>query len=442
MPLSVRLEQERTARREAELERDRLAFLASAGTALTTTLDPVSTVGTLAQLLVPALCDWCTVHSVDDAGRLKEAATAHATEEGIGLLEGSRHEVDKAGKPLAWGIDDVARSGRAARWRDVTEDELAARAVGSLDADLQRQLATTAVVVLPLLGRGRVIGVVTCARTRDGASGRHFDLADERLIDNVVARAGMALDNARLFAERTQVARILQQALLPPHLPEIPDVEVSARYRTAEEQLDVGGDFYDLFQLPDGCWSIVIGDVSGKGSVAAAITGLVRNTIRAVSQPGQSPSDTLRRANEVLLGQVDDTRFCTAALVHLRPGPTGATVWVASGGHPRPLVLPLEGEVRPLACTGTLLGVVPDPKLSDVEVHLGRGDAIVLYTDGVTEARRDRQEFGEAGIAEALRQCRGRSAGTIADHVARSVHAWAGTGGGDDAAVLVVRRAP
>lgn len=448
-PLSVQLGEERAARRAAELERDQLAFLASAGTALLATLDPVGTVGTLARLLVPALCDWCTVHTVADGGHLAEAATAHATEAGVGLLEASRRAIEAAGRPVPWGAPDVARTGETRRIEPVDDRALRTEAVDRAHLDVLRRLGSSSILVLPLFARGRVIAVLTVGRTEPTVT---FEPDLVSLIENVATRAGMALDNARLFVERTQVARILQQALLPPSLPEIPGVEVSARYRTAERQLDIGGDFYDVFEQPDGSWSMVIGDVSGKGSVAAAVTGLVRNTIRAVSQVGSSPSQVLRRTNEVLLDQVEETRFCTAALMHLHPaarpedaggaGTVGAEVELSSGGHPRPFLVRTDGDVDAIDCAGTLLGALPGPDLADVSLRLAPGDAIVLYTDGVTEARRGNDEFGEAGIAEVLHTCIGRSAGTIADELARAVHTFADDGAGDDTAVLVVRLAP
>lgn len=438
--LKLRLEQERTARREAEDARDRLAYLASAGTALTAVLDPKGSAGTLARLIVPAMCDWCTVHTVDDRGQITEAAMAHAAEDGIALMGASRAVLDAAGRPPAWGVADVITTGGPRRYEPVDPAALAAEAVDAPHLELLRPLASGSIAVIPLVARGRVIGALTVART--GSPGR-FGSADLSLIENVAGRAAIAFENARLFAERTMVARILQQALLPPSLPEIPGMQVSARYRTGESNLDVGGDFYDVFMQPDGSWSFVVGDVTGKGSVAAAITGLVRHTVRAVSEVGSPPSEVLRRTNHAMMGQVDDSRFCTAALFHVRVSPGLVSVRLASGGHPPPFLLRLDGEVRPLECMGTMLGVVPDPDFDDLDVAMGPGDVIVLYTDGVTEARRGDEEFGEDGIAEVLRTCVGRSAGTIADRLARAVHTFADDpAAADDTAVLVLRVAP
>lgn len=428
------LAREHAARREAEQARERLDFLASASAALTASLDARSSAVTLTRLAVPALCEWCSVQSLDEDGCLRPLALAHATSDGLELAQRVR---DKLAAPDAtWSVRRFIERGEAVLVERITDDQLAAVAPDEECLSLLRRLDPTSAVLAPLFARGRVQGHVSLVRTGASAPFAADDLA---LVENLAVRAAMAIDNGRLFDERSRIARILQQALLPATLPQIPGVEVSARYRTAEAGVDVGGDFYDVFEQPGGSWTVVIGDVSGKGALAAAITGLVRHTIRAVAESGRAPSEVLRRTNDVLLGQVEDTRFCTAALLQLVPEGSGAHVAVASGGHPQPYVVRAGGGVEAIGLPGSLLGALPDPQYTDQQVRLGAGDAIVLYTDGITEARVGQEQFGDRRLSEVLAALAGRSAGEVADGLTRAVWEFQSGVLADDTAVVVVR---
>jgi len=189
----------------------------------------------------------------------------------------------------------------------------------------------------------------------------------------------------------------------------------------------------------------VIGDVCGKGPEAAAVTGLFRHTLRAAAVREPSPARVLRLTNDAILGQIDDTRFCTAAMLRLEPDPGRgrALATVACGGHPRPIVVRASGAVEPIGEGGTLLGVLPEPSLVDVDFTLGPGDAVVLYTDGVTEARRDDELFGEAGLLQVLAADAGAAtAAELADAVGLAVDAFQDGVANDDTAILVVRVNP
>jgi serine phosphatase RsbU (regulator of sigma subunit) len=201
--------------------------------------------------------------------------------------------------------------------------------------------------------------------------------------------------------------------------------------------MEVGGDFYDVFALDDGAWTVVIGDVQGKGAEAAAVTALARYTVRAVAGRSPSPAAALAALNEEMLRQNPDRRFVTAVLarLELREG-GGARLVVASGGHPPPLLLRAGGGAEVVHCPGTLLGVEPGARSVDHEIDLAPGDTLVLYTDGVTEARRERplapEDLGAALVSAA-------PAGAAA--VAREAVRLAERGDGeplDDLAVLVV----
>src|SRR4029079_9410530 len=159
-------------------------------------------------------------------------------------------------------------------------------------------------------------------------------------------RAGFAIDNARLYEERDHVAQTLQARLLPKSLPRVPGMDVAARYLPANDVLQAGGDFYALFELDDGSWKAVIGDVCGKGPEAAALMGFVRFTMRAVSRQDTKPSEALVKLNRALREELEDERgaeFCTAAVVRIRPNDDGARLTVAVAGHPLPFIVRADG---------------------------------------------------------------------------------------------------
>jgi serine phosphatase RsbU (regulator of sigma subunit) len=195
------------------------------------------------------------------------------------------------------------------------------------------------------------------------------------------------VDNARLYRERSYIARTLQESLLPPHLPELPGLDVAARFRAAGQGFEVGGDFYDLFEASEGRWAVVIGDVCGKGAEAAAITALARYTLRAAAMREENPVGVLDVLNQAILRQRTDRRFCTVLYAYLTPGDGGLGVDFASGGHPLPIVVKANGDAHEVGAPGTVIGIAQDPDLDRESVELRPGDALVLYTDGVTDAR-------------------------------------------------------
>jgi serine phosphatase RsbU (regulator of sigma subunit)/anti-sigma regulatory factor (Ser/Thr protein kinase) len=273
---------------------------------------------------------------------------------------------------------------------------------------------------------------------------------DERLLlaQTFVGVAGItALMLAAVITERRRVedtveyiADTLQESLLPSHLPEIPGVEAAAEFRPAGEPHVVGGDFYDLFQGADGSWAVVVGDVCGKGASAAAVTGLARYTLRAAALRESRPSRVLQLLNDAMLRHRAPNEFCTVAFARLEPnGGHGAHLTVSSGGHPLPLVLRAEGPVEAIGSHGTLLGVVPDPNLSDARVELRAGDALVLYTDGLTDAHAPERFVTQADLASALAALAGRPAAEIAREIARTLLDKSEGQPRDDVALLVLR---
>ena len=415
--------------------RKRLAFLAEASVALASAaLDYETTLARIAALAVPRIADWCAVDIVEPDGSLRRVVTAHVDPEKVALAK----EIEERypSDPEAGGVAHVVRTGRTEIYPEITDEMIAANVRDGAHRELIQALGMRAALVVPLAARNRVFGAITLVWAESGMT---FEPDDVALAEDLARRAAMAIDNARLFADRANVARTLQQSLLPPQLPAIPGTAIGAHYHAAGEGNDVGGDFYDVFRTGRRRWVAVMGDVCGKGVDAAAVTGLARHTIRGAAMQERSPSKILRTLNEALLRQRKDERFVTAVVATLERTPAGLRVAVASGGHPAPAVIRADGRVQPVDAQGTLLGLFPEPSLHDVELSVEAGDTLVFYTDGVTEARKDLSFLGQDGLIGLLTTCRGLSANEIAERVARTVVAYQHGVLRDDVALLVIQ---
>jgi len=323
-------------------------------------------------------------------------------------------------------VDDVAAWAR---------DERLSRAYGTLaDGRLVRSW-----IIAPVVGGDRELaGMLYLGHPRPHA----FNAEDQSLVTGLSEHLGVAMVNGAVAAERDRMASALEATLLPPVLPRVDGLDLAARYRAAGDS-EIGGDFYDAFALDTGApgaWAIVLGDVSGSGPDAAAITGVARYSIRAIAPDVASPAEVLSRLNEVLVRQAVDDHFVTAVLARVQPRADWVEVELASGGHPPALVLRDDESVTVLdAATGTLLGLLPEIDLPTLNVRLNPGDALVFYTDGVTEARDAKGEpFGQDRLVARLTTCAGRSAAGIARRIelAALTHSPKAA---DDMAIGVVR---
>lgn len=436
------LQREHEARVAAEGARERLSFLLDASMVLARTLDPKVVYGKVPALVVPRFADACVLDIVDDAGQIRIAASAFAARNGSELFQELRHRRLDAGGDGLWSVRRAIRTGTSELVVDITDDDHVAAAVDPDHLEVLRRLDPRSAMVTPLVARSRVLGGITFLATGD----RRFTEDDLTVAENLAGRVALAADNGTLFQSRSLLARTLQQTLLPPALPEIPGIELAAVYRVAQSGIDIGGDFYDVFELGDGAWAVVVGDVCGKGPGAAAVTGLFRHTVRAVATRVTGPGDILRATNDAILDQIDDSRFCTAVLIRVEPDPERGRVRVrmACGGHPRPVVIRSPGGVDAIDVSGTLLGVLPEPLLDEVELELLAGDSVLVYTDGVTEARGAGGMFGEARLLEVLRQAVGGAgprldASALANRLGDAVDSHQGGMVGDDVAIVVVR---
>jgi sigma-B regulation protein RsbU (phosphoserine phosphatase) len=196
--------------------------------------------------------------------------------------------------------------------------------------------------------------------------------------------AAVAIQRSRDARARAEQFSELQTSLLPRALAPVPGVEVAAAFHPATRYLQVGGDFYDVFPLGGGAWGFVIGDVCGHGAAAAAVTALTRHTTRAVALLEPEPGQVLATVNAALLAS-DYDRFCTAVYGRLTPHAAGASITLASGGHPAPLLRRNSGETKVLDAHGPFLGVIPDPHFPQITIELEPGNVLLLHTDGLTE---------------------------------------------------------
>ena len=438
---------ERQARVAAERAQEQLAFLAGASSALASSvLDLDTTLARVVELAVPRLADGCAIHLVDERGRATVKAAVALDPAKVAPLRWPADALDST------GVGAVIRTGRPELHHEPTDHAPARIAGDGEHLAALRAAGYGTVAVLPLRAQSRVVGTLTLA----AGPGRRIDDADLQLAVQLAVRAAIAIENARLFAERSRVARSLQASLLPPGLPAIPGLELGACYAPAGEGVEVGGDFYDAFALPGGRWLLVVGDVRGKGVDAAAVTGLARHTIRAIALYETQPSAILARLNRVLLGaeadrvaalrscddapwELTEPRFCTVALAIVEPGAKGATVVVCSGGHPLPLVARADGRVDAVGRPGSLLGATPGIELHDVALELRAGESLVCFTDGIVERHQGRRFFDETGIARVLAEAPRGDAETLAARIEQAARDSFAGSPHDDMAVLVVR---
>jgi len=404
-------------RRVAELtrrHRDQLGFLAEASDLLAGTLDPQMTLAMLAQLLVPRLAVWCALWVQGARGMATLSYVWHADE---GRLDSVRAALDDL---LAASADPAGPARAAAE---------------PFPVDV-RELGPDPAVALPLRARGRTLGVAMLGR----GGGDRIEPGDLDLAAELSRRAALALDNALLYRTQLATSRALQQSLLPAALPAVPGLEVGVAYRAAGEGLDAGGDFYDLFAVDEGRWRFAVGDVSGNGPEAAAVTGLARHALRLLARLDRPLADAVAQLNQAILDQEGRTRFLTVlhGEISLRPA-GGILVVVVAAGHPLPYLVEPSGRVRVVGTPGPLLGVLDRVEHRTEAIHLAPGETLVCVTDGVLERRNAGRTLGEDDLGPLLARCAGMSAAATAAALRRAVIEYAPSPPRDDMAVLALR---
>ncbi|MEU8314906.1 SpoIIE family protein phosphatase [Micromonospora sp. NPDC048887] len=407
--LSLHLENDRL--RRADVRRSTwLTFLAEASELLAQSLDVELTMALVPQLVVPRLGQWCAVHTTDEWGRLRLAASSHADEAMLPQLHRTLQET---------GPDSIQ-----SRLREASRNAAQVPLGGPMEG-----------FAVPLIARGQRLGTLAVGRHQ-----RHRHDPDEvSVLEDVARRAALAIENARIHAERRRVAQTLQQSLLPPVLPVVEGIGFAAEYVPTGDDAEVGGDFYDVLPLPDGRWLVVVGDVSGKGVQAAAVTGLVRDVIRVLVGDGKPLPEVLGRLNETLVER-GGGRYCTLALASVAPGDGDQLdVSLHLAGHDRPVLLHGGGGATFVGVGGTALGLLDAITTPTAELSLKPGDALIFYTDGVTERRRGRELFGTERLRESAAPLAGYSADVVAARLRATTIAFSAEPPRDDIAVLVLR---
>jgi len=431
--MAINVIEDITTHKRAELAQ---RFLARSGEVLASSLNPDELLAEVAHLAVPEVADWCAIDLTTPSGGVERKALAHVDPD---MLERATELSERypSDPDAPAGVHQVIRSGQPELYPEIPDELLRQGAADDEHYGELKTIGMRSAIIVPMTTHGRTLGAISFV---SGPSGRRFDEQDVELAQELARRCAAAVDNARLYMDRSYIARTLQQSLLPVELPDIPGIETAARFRPTGEGNEVGGDFYDMFETGNRGWAVVMGDVCGKGPDAAAVTALARYTLRAAAMRERLPSRTLAVLNEALLRQRDDRRFCTVAYAYLETLDRGARVGISCGGHPLPLLLRAHGSVETAGAPGTLLGVVPDPDLEDRAVTLEPGDALVFYTDGVIESR-----GGSAGVlderrlTELVATCAGGGADAIAAKVEEAAVLSQDGRPKDDIAVLVLR---
>lgn len=291
--------------------------------------------------------------------------------------------------------------------------------------------------VVPLALRGEVLGAIELIFPGD----KDLDGELRSFLGVLGTQCAQAVERARLYAQRAKEAQVLQASLMPPALPHIPGLDIAAAYRPFGDGTVVGGDFYDIYALGQGRWGLVVGDVSGKGIEAAAITALARYTTRAAALLGRGPAEVLQTLNRVMLSEPLGERFCTIVHGILEPSAEGVAVTMSLGGHPRPLLLSRQdGTVRAVGEPGTAVGVLSDPALLETRLTLHLGDVLVFFTDGCVDFHAEgRTQSDERLLVDVLRQHPEEDAKELTKRLEDEILNSKEGPSADDVALLVVR---
>jgi serine phosphatase RsbU (regulator of sigma subunit) len=288
--------------------------------------------------------------------------------------------------------------------------------------------------VVPIATPAEVLASLTIVSMRPGAPVTPAT-RDEAV--RIATQAALAIDNARLYQQQKEFADTMQRSLLPQSVPELPGLELGAAYESSA-RVEVGGDVYDFMELPDGRLAVALGDVTGHGIEAAADMAMAKFVFRSLAREHPEPSDFLQAANDVVVGEIAPGKFITMIYVVLDPRTGG--VAVAGAGHPAPRLLRAGDGVTSLDAHGLVLGIEPNQSYEEVRSELAVGDAVVLYTDGVLEARRDRELYGVERLDGVLAEGAELPSGQLARAVLDDCRAFAQGELADDCAVVVVRR--
>jgi len=440
------------------LNRGALSFLAEASDLLAGQLDENLVAALAGQLIVPRLADWCAVWLEDEVMGRWGSPRSGGAENGGGWADGTVGTGPRLARVWHSSENRIEELRRALEKEPPQPPETLRS--GPVPhpwpgeaLDVREEHGTA--LAYRLIAGGRPLGTLVIGRAG------LLRFADEvtGLIEDLSRRVALAIGAARQYARQATISQVLQRGLLPAAVAEIPGVRSALVYEPCDKG-GPSGDFYDLFPAGDGRWCFAVGDVQGKGPEAAVVIGLARPWLRLLAREGYRVADVLDRLNRLLLddateaadaaaralvrppapGDGPQTRFLSLLYGELAPFDGGIRCTLASAGHPLPLLLGPDGDVRTVARPQTLLGVIEDETYTSETLELRPGDTLLCVTDGVTERRSGSRMFDDAdGLAAALAGCAGLSAQLISERIRRLVHEFGGRPPEDDLALLVLQ---
>ncbi len=391
------------------------------------------TLEAIAAMIVPEFGDMCAIDVIED-DRVRRVAVKASGPNAEAIEAGLRERKPQLQEQMA---SDASRARQEPRvFEFSTADDMREYASDEEDFEFVRSLGVHSGVTLELRARGRPTGLLTISV---GPSGRHYRAGDVEFAGILAGRVALALDNAGLFSElersereRAEIAETLQRGLLPPPLPHIPGWSVAATYRPAGAENQIGGDFYDAFRIAGG-WMVVIGDVTGRGAHAAAVTAHARYTLRTAAALTGDPVVALRTLNRELLSR-HGTDLCSVAAMAVSEDPR-APVRLAVAGHPPPLLI--DGEtVSEASQPAPVLGAFSEDAWRLETTVVGPAQQLVVVTDGITEALGDHERFGEDRLRDELAGI--SSPALAALRIEGALHEFTGGRLDDDAAIIAI----
>jgi serine phosphatase RsbU (regulator of sigma subunit)/ketosteroid isomerase-like protein len=406
---------------------DEISRVADGGMALDETLDAI------AEIIVPELGDICAIDVIEDDS-VRRAALCADGPDAAAIVARLNERGPRMQEQIASDASHQRQEPRRFEFR--SDEDLREFASDEEDLEFLRSLGVRSGVTVELRARGRPTGMLTISV---GPSGRRFDDSDVHFVSVLAGRVALALDNAGLFSvlerterERAEIAETLQRGLLPPPLPHIPGWSVAATYRPAGAENELGGDFYDAFRIADG-WMVVIGDVTGRGAQAAAVTAHARYTLRTAAALTGDPVVALRTLNRELLSR-RGAALCSVAAMAISEDPA-EPVRLAIAGHPPPLLV--DGDsVTEVAKPAPVLGAFSEEAWTLEATAVGVGQQLVVVTDGVTDAVGNGERFGDARLQAQVKGLSGPA--LAAQQIEIALHEFAGGTLEDDAAIIAL----
>jgi PAS domain S-box-containing protein len=427
--LAINIIEDVTDAKDAEL---RQRFLAEAGQVLASSLDYEQTLERIARMVVPRLADWCGIDMLGEQGEVHQVAVAHVDPAKVELANELRRRYPPD-LDAPRGLGAIMRGGGAELYSEIPEAMLEQAARDEEHLRIIREVGMRSAMAVPMRIADETLGAITLVSAE---SGRRFDEADLAFAEDLALRAATAIQNARLYRAQQRVADTLQASLLPESLPALPGWEAQAVYHAGERGADVGGDFYDILPVDRG-HLIVLGDVTGKGIEAAALTSLVRHSARMAARFDPRPAHVLALVNQVLREQ-PRLSLVTAVCALLQTDGARARLTVASAGHPLPLHRRPGAAPASLGDHGVLLGVDGAGDWGEAAVDVAPGDTLLFYTDGVTEAPGEGTRFGEQRLLDAMARA-GDGARELLAEIERALREFQSGTAVDDRAMLAMR---